>query len=36
MQKMVDARIGVMDTLNQGLQECGRAEKNAFLEKINS
>lgn len=36
MWKMVDARIRVMETLNPGLQECGRGEKNAFLEEIKS
>lgn len=33
---MVDARTGVMETLNQALQECGRGEKNAFIEEINN
>lgn len=31
MWRMVDARIGVMEALNQWLQDCGRGEKNAFV-----
>lgn len=31
MWRMVDAGIGVMEALNQWLQDCGRGEKNAFV-----